>query len=348
MNPQKTKTYTLRELCAHTGGKLQGDPEVRITGVCALDDQKAGAISFIKDTTSSNLAALIENSVVSAFFISDRGTDTLALSKGNYIFVADPYAALVSTIPLFIERIRPADGVSPKADVDPTAKLAPSVSVGAFAVIGARCSIGDNSIIHPNVVIYPDVSIGNNCIVHAGSVIRENCRLGNDSVIQPGVVIGGEGFGYAPDPKLGLRPIPQIGGVQLGDRVDVGANSCIDRATLGKTTIGAGTKIDNLVQIGHNVRIGTNGVLCAQVGIAGSSTIGDRCVFAGQAGVADHLTVPSDVRLAAKAGVTASLEEPGDYGGCPTSPAKDWHRQMLALRRLPALFRQVRKLVKEE
>lgn len=339
---QSKKGVPLQKICQHVNGRLEGRAETEIFGVCALDEQIPGCISFAKNVTRAGL----DNAKAAAFFVSDdfeagRNSDL------NLIYVKDPFAALISVIPFFSVVVKTAEGISSKADIHPTAQLGKNVSIGAFTVVSARVRIGDDCIIHPNVTIYPDVEIGAHTIIHAGAVIRETTKIGNHSTIHSGAVIGSEGFGYVPDKDIGLRPIPQIGGVKLADWIDIGANSCIDRATLGNTTIGTGTKIDNLVQIGHNVKVGEYSIFCGQVGIAGSTTIGDRCTFAGSSGVGDHLTIASDIRVAAKAGAVTNLSEKGDYAGYPAIPGPTWHRQRIAISKLPELMKRVRVLEKK-
>lgn len=340
--PIKAKK-SLTEICAHVNGRLQGNAELEITGVCALDEQAPGCMSFARN----NSKAALENATAAAFFVPED-FDTAQFPTLSFVLVKDPFAALVSLIPMFSQPVRPAQGFHPKAEIDPSANIGKNVSIGAFAVIGERAEIGDDCTIHPHVTIYPDVTIGSGTTVHAGAVIRETSRIGRNSTIHAGAVVGTEGFGYVPDKDIGLRAIPQIGGVRLADNIDIGANSCIDRATFGNTTIDTGTKIDNLVQVGHNVKIGKFSILCGQVGIAGSTTIGDRCTFAGSSGVGDHVTIVSDVRVAAKAGAVTNLDTKGDYAGYPAIPGPIWHRQRIALQKLPELMKRVRALEKKE
>jgi UDP-3-O-[3-hydroxymyristoyl] glucosamine N-acyltransferase len=348
MAARQKKSLTLKQVADHCRGELIGNPDTVISVICALDDQVAGGISFVRDLEPAQIDNVISQAKASAFIVPQGSQSLLKSKKGNFVCATDPFAALISLIPLLAEPVKPNEGISSKAEIDPSVTIGKDVSIGAFAVIGRNAVIGDYTIIHPQVTLYPDCKIGKNCIIHAGAVIRENCHVGNDSTIHAGAIVGSEGFGYVPDPQLGLRPIPQIGGVRLADRVDVGANSCIDRATLGNTVLGLSTKVDNLVQIGHNVKLGTHCILCAQAGIAGSTTIGDRVTFAGNSGVADHLTIVSDVRVGAKAAVIQSIEEKGDYSGMPAIPARQWHRQNFSLQKLSELTRRVRALEKEK
>ena len=254
------------------------------------------------------------------------------------IKVGNPLGAIVQIAPLF--RITGQEsGIHPTAVVHETAIVADSASIGAFVVIGAHCVIGERTTIYPQTVLYNHVTVGSDGIIHAGAVIREGCILGNDCLLQPGAVVGGEGFGYIPDKTVGHRRIPHIGNVVLEDGVDLGANTTIDRATLGETRIGSGTKIDNLVQVGHNVRIGSRSLLCAQVGISGSCEIGDEVVLAGQAGLADHVKLGDKVRVAAKSGVSSDVEQ-GDVAGYPHQEATKWRRTQVAIKYLPELLKK--------
>jgi len=202
-------------------------------------------------------------------------------------------------------------------------------------------------VIHPHVTVYPGVRVGARSVLHAGVVIREDCIIGEDNVLQPGAVIGADGFGYIPDPTFGLRPVPQVGHVVLAERVEVGANSCIDRATLGVTAVDTGTKIDNHVQVGHNTKIGKNSILCGMVGIAGSAHIGSNVTLAGYVGVGDHVSIVDNVRVGAKGGVSSDIREPGDWCGYPVVKGHRWRMQCAALEQLPELMRDFKKLRKD-
>jgi len=333
MPPATPAPPSLATLAAEVQGTVEGDGSRLIEGVCSLDEPRPNCLAFVRDgralRKSPALAALGALLVPTTF-------DAAVLSAPHpaLIRVPDPIGAFARLLPRFHPPILPAAGVSPRAEVHASARLGRNVSVGAFAVVGADVTVGEDSILHPHVVVYPGVRIGARCILHAGAIIREGCVLGDDLVIQNGAVIGADGFGYTPDPQIGLRTIPQVGIVELGNRVDVGANTCIDRATLGATRIGQGTKIDNLVQIGHNNQIGTWSIICGQAGLAGSSKIGNRVTIGGAAGIADHLHIADNVRLAARSGVTSSIPEAGDYGGFPAQPLRQWHRTVAAIRAL--------------
>ncbi len=339
MSIQPSVNISLKDLAVRVGGTLQGNGQLQVSGLCALDDASPGSLTFIKDAHAGAAARSINQTNAGAYLVHDSLQMELAQIPKNLIFVKDPFAALVGLVPLFRPAREVQRGVHPKADVHPTAKLGKNVSVGAFCSVGEGAVIGDNTVLHPQVTVYGHAQIGDSCIIHAGAIIREDCVLGNNCTVQPGAVVGSDGFGYVPDPAVGLRSIPQVGGVRIADCVDIGANSCVDRATLGNTALGHGTKLDNLVQVGHNVRIGKFSLLCGQVGIGGSSTIGDQVVLGGNAGVGDHISISSGARIAAKSGIVNNIDSPGDYAGYPHVPANQWLRNSLLIRRLPEIFK---------
>lgn len=267
--------------------------------------------------------ALVPAALLSAQ--TDLGTATV-------IAVSDPYAAFLDLVPLFFEEHLPAAGIHPTAVIDPRASIDASASIGAHCIVGAAAVVEAHAILHPNVTVCADARIGARTILHSGVVVREQCALGARCVVHNNSVIGADGFGYIPDPQRGLRKVPQLGTVEIADDVEIGANTCIDRGALGNTHIGRGTKIDNLVQIGHNVNIGSYCIICGQAGIAGSTTIEDRVVLGGQSGVADHLRLASGVRVGGGAAVTEELLEPGDYMGVPIMRAIEWRRHSVELR----------------
>lgn len=335
------------QLAQHIGAKLVG-PDVRISGVCSLDENRPGELTFLKKLTSERLRRERPSWKVAAVLVPEGVDFQLEGDGPSLLVVKDPLAALIDLLPNFFSAHPAPTGISEKADIHPSAKIGKGVAICAFVWIGADAEIGDGVVIYPHVAIYPGVKIGAGSVIHSGATIREDCIIGRSSVVQNGAVIGGDGFGYIADPKLGLRQVPQIGTVLIADRVDIGANACIDRATLGQTTISAGAKLDNLVQIGHNCSVGEYSIICGQTGVAGSSTIGRQVVLGGNVGVADHITIHDGVRVGGKSGVTSHLIERGDYVGFPAVPAAAWRRQHQALKELPGMLRSLRKLVKRE
>ncbi|MBE0567715.1 MAG: UDP-3-O-(3-hydroxymyristoyl)glucosamine N-acyltransferase, partial [Krumholzibacteria bacterium] len=253
-----------------------------------------------------------------------------------------PYAAFARVLALSLpdlDRVFPP-GIHPTAVVDATADVAQAASVGPYCVVGAGTTLGAGTRLGAHVVLGPDVSVGRECQLYPHVTVREGCRVGDEVILHAGVVVGTEGFGYLPGPG-GLLRIPQVGTVVIGDRVEVGALSCIDRATTGATVIGEGTKIDNQVQIGHNVRVGRHCALSAQTGISGSSVLGDRVVAGGQVGIGDHVTIGDGVRIAGKSGIAKDVPAGQSVFGYPALEAAEAFRVVGALRKLPDLVRRV-------
>jgi UDP-3-O-[3-hydroxymyristoyl] glucosamine N-acyltransferase len=322
----------LTKIAAHLHLSYSGSGDTPLSGLCPLEEGVDSALCFVRDTNASRVEASIASSKAGAFIVHES-LKTELKSQRPLLFSPHPQQTLMQIAELFgLGPVR-IEGVSPLASIAKSAVIEAGAAVGPFAVVGEHTVVGANSQIHPHVCLYSHVHIGKNCIIHAGAVVREHCRIADHCVIQPGAIIGADGFGYVPDAEIGLKPVPQIGVVELEDRVDIGANACVDRAALGRTLIRRSSKLDNLVQVGHNVQIGQYSILCGQVGIAGSCTIGDRVTLGGQSGVADHVEIGSDIRIAAKSGVTSVLREKGDYAGYPAMNARLWRRMMGFLRR---------------
>jgi UDP-3-O-[3-hydroxymyristoyl] glucosamine N-acyltransferase len=258
--------------------------------------------------------------------------------------VKDPYLAYTRALRIFNPEAEIEPFVHPSAVIDPTARLAKRVAIGACSVIGRNVFIGDEVRIHPNVTIYDDVTIGRGSVIHSGVAIRERTVVGERVVIHNNAVIGCDGFGYAKDEEKHWLKIPQTGRVVIEDDVEIGAATTIDRASVGESRIGRGSKLDNLVQIGHSCTVGEDTLLCAQVGLAGSSHIGNRVILAGQAGVAGHLTIGDDVVLTAKSATSHDIPAGKVISGIPAFDNKDWLRSTAAFRRLGEMQRTLRDL----
>lgn len=328
----------MQQIAEKVGGHLHGDGTLIIRAIRPVELAGQNDLTFFAPTSKKKTAELFEaakKSVAAAILVSKYEPEFSA----SQIVVQHPLAALVALAPLFRE-LESFSGIHPTASVHETAKIDPSAAVGPYCVIGPRVEIGARTALHPHVVVYIGAKIGEDCVIHASSVIREGCILGNDCLIQSGVIIGGDGFGYIPDRNVGHRRIPHLGTVVLEDGVDVGANATIDRATFGETRVARNTKIDNLVMIAHNVRVGERSLLCGQVGISGSSEIGSEVVLAGQVGVADHAKIGDKVRAAAKSGISGEVKSGTDVAGYPHQEASRWRRVQVALRDLPELLKK--------
>ncbi len=329
---------TLADIAQHVKGTVEGDADLVITGPAEIATAQPGQITFLANPRYQHF---LESTAASAIIV---GPDTPVPERLAAIRVPDPYAAFLQVIKLFHppqEMLPP--GIHPTAVVDDSAKLGEDVRIGALAVIGQGVTIGEGSRIFPNVVIMDNVRIGSHCLIYPGVVIRENCELGDHVIVHSGAVIGSDGFGFAFHEGR-YEKIPQVGRVVIESHVEIGANTTVDRATLGETRIGEGSKLDNLIQIAHNVIVGKHTVMAAQVGIAGSTRIGDYCVFGGQVGVGGHLEVGNKVTAAAKAGITKNIPDGETVFGFPARPIQKMRRIEATINRLPELVQRVRQL----
>ncbi len=333
--------FTLGELATEVGGVAEGDPTLSISGVAGIREAHEGEISFV---ANQRYTRFIDDTHASALILAQGvGNGSLPVLRAE-----DPYIAYLKVLRLFATP--PADlyrpGIHSAATVDPSASLGEDVHLGAGAYVGPDVHIGDRCAILPGVVIMDGSILDEECLIFPGVVIREGVKLGRRVVIHAGSVIGADGFGYAWD---GMRhqKIPQIGGVEIGDEVEIGSNVAIDRATTGMTRIGEGCRIDNLVQIAHNVQIGPNSIIVAQAGISGSTELGSNVTVAGQAGLAGHISIGDRVVIAAQAGVTKSVEAGVCVSGYPARPHDEAMRHLVALGKVPELLRRVSELERE-
>jgi len=326
---------TLGEIAQALRVALEGDPDLKITGVAPLETAGPDQVSFLTHPKYVHLAL----STRAAALLVPRD----AKLPGPLLRAENPQAALIGLLRLFHPAPTPPSGVHPSAQIASSARIDPSATVGALAVIGTDSRVGERTWIFPLVYVGDSAEIGADCIVYPHAVIRDRVKIGDRVIIHPGAVLGADGFGYVFDGTRHQK-IPQVGSVVVEDDVEIGANTTIDRATLGATVIRRGVKIDNLVQIGHNVEVGEASILVAQVGISGSVKLGTRTILAGQVGVADHVTVGDRVVIGAQSGVTSDLREAGSYLGMPARPVAIARRISGGLPRLPALLRRVRSL----
>ncbi len=325
---------TLREIAERLACQLDGEGSIEIGRVAALEDAGPGDLTFFANPRYTSALRRTRASAVIAG-PRDEGAPCAVLRT------AHPYLAFARAVALFADPWRPPAGVHPQAIVEPGAVIGRDVSIGAFSVVAEGARIGDRSIVWPHVTIGRSAAIGEDCLLHAHVSIRERVRLGNRVVVQDGAVIGSDGYGFARTPEGTHCKIPQIGDVTIEDDVEIGANTTIDRPAVGETRIGAGTKIDNLVQVAHGVRIGRHALLAGQVGIAGSAVLGDHVTLAGQVGVAGHLTVGGGVIATAQTGIPNSVEPGAVISGYPAIPSREWLKASAVFRRLPELRRLI-------
>lgn len=330
----------LSELATLTGARVEGDPEIEIEGAAGLDDALSGHITFL---ANPRYTPRVNETQASAIYLAENANIERSLP---ILRAKDPYLAYTRALRLFHREPEIKGEIHPTAVVDPTATVARGVWIGACVVIGAGAQIDEGVRIYPNVTIYENVTIGKDSIVHSGSAIRERSVIGARVVIHNNVVVGCDGFGFAKDEDRHWLKIPQTGRVVIEDDVEIGAGTTIDRASVGESRIGRGTKIDNLVQIGHSCTVGEDTLLCAQVGLAGSSHIGDRVILAGQAGVAGHLKIGDDVVITAKSATSHDIPPGKIISGIPAFDNKDWLRSTAAFRRLGEMQRTLRDLAK--
>lgn len=332
------KTLTVSEIAAHLDGVVQGEGTTVISGLGTLESAGPGALTFL---ANPKYAAKVAETAAGAVLMAPGGERY----GRTAIEVANPYLSFAKLLTLFYTEPHPALGVLPGAYVDETSTIGAGATVYPGASVGRSTVIGERTVIYPGAVLYEGVVVGSDCVIHANAVIRERCRLGNGCILQPGAVVGSDGFGYAPD-GTGYYRIPQIGIVILADEVEIGANSCVDRAAVEATVIRRGTKLDNLVQIAHNCKIGEDCMIVAQVGIAGSTTIGNHVTLAGQVGVGGHISIGDNVLVGAQSGVASSLPANGSYSGTPTIPHKEWLKSSMVTPRLPEMKKTISSLEK--
>ena len=335
-------TLTARAVADLTGGRLVGDGGAVLSGIAPLDRAGPGDLSFL---ASVRYLEAFRASRAGCVLV---GEDLAEVTGGpsNRILVGDPARAMGQVQATFHPEPGPPPGVDPTARLARGVVLGRNVCVGPHAVLGQGVKLGDRVVIGPNVVLEDGVEIGEESVLGPGVSCCRGTRVGKRVRVKAGAVLGGSGFGYAPGPG-GLERLPHAGRCIIGDDVDIGSNTCIDRGSVDDTVVGDGTRIDNLVQIAHNVRLGRNCLVMSQVGIAGSARIGDGVVLAGQVGVVGHLTIGDGARIAAQSGVGHDLPGGADYGGSPARPHREWLRSNAVLYRLAPLARDMEALVRE-
>ena len=338
-------TRTLAELAQFVGARVIGDGRLVIDKVAPIDEAGPGDISFL---SNARYQRFLNKCEASAVIVGPGVIKAGSESTGKaYLETANPYVAFAKILQLFARDPQLNREISPAAHIDATARVAESVTIFPQAFVSQRVTIGKGTVLYPGVFLGEDAQVGEECVLHPNVVVYRGCTIGNRVILHGGVVIGSDGFGYAGQGRERIK-IPQTGIVVVEDDVEIGANSTVDRATLGRTVIGRGAKIDNLVQIAHNVTIGENSVLAAQVGIAGSTRIGKDVTLAGQVGVAHHQEIGDGAIIGPKTGVARSVA-PGAVlsGWVEAAPHKQWLKAMMLLPRLPKLWSTVRNLEKK-
>ncbi|MDR0988627.1 MAG: UDP-3-O-(3-hydroxymyristoyl)glucosamine N-acyltransferase [Prevotellaceae bacterium] len=334
--------FSAKQIATFLQGEIVGDENVTVHAFAKIEEGVTGAISFLSNPKYTPYIYSTQSSIVlvNRDFVGEHPI------RSTLIRVDNAYEGLAKLLKLYQQSKAKKTGVHPQAFVASTAKIGKRVYIGAFATIGEDAVIGDDTQIYPNTNIGDGVQVGNECILYAGVNIYSECRIGNRCILHSGCVVGSDGFGFAPTAE-GYEKIPQIGNVLIEDDVEVGANTCIDRATMNATVIRRGVKLDNLIQIAHNDEIGAHTVIAAQAGIAGSTKVGEWCMFGGQVGIAGHSRIGNRVGLGAQSGVPGDLKEGSQLIGTPPVEMKQYFKTSVALRSLPDMLQEIRRLRKE-
>jgi UDP-3-O-[3-hydroxymyristoyl] glucosamine N-acyltransferase len=330
----------LGELARRLGAELRGDAELEITGVKGIGEAGPTEITFV---ANPRYTALARTTRAAAVLVEPEFQEIATAT----LRVKNPYLAFSRALALFYQPPVYSPGIHPTAVIDPTAEIGEEAHIGAYAVVGPQVKLGPHATLLPHVVLYPGVQAGTHLFAHAHAVVREGCILGDHVTLENGAIVGADGFGFAKNEAGHWEKIPQSGPVRLGSRVDVQANATIDRATVGVTEIGDGTKVDNLVQVGHGSKVGENTLLCAQTGLAGSSIIGNNVILAGQVGIAGHCSVGDGVILTAQSAVSHDVPPGKVISGSPGFDNRIWLRAVTIFQRLPELLKCLDRIEKQ-
>ena len=325
------------------GGKITGDANRQVWDVGSIESAQEGQLSFLCDAKYLSYLPQTNASVVlmTESIVFDGDT------PATIIRVENARAAMGQLLTLVAKAMNPAkQGIEQPSFISEGVIVPEDAYIGAFAYIGKNVQIGEGVQIYPHTYIGDNVRIGNNTILYSGVKIYYNCQVGNDCILHAGVVVGSDGFGFEPDAKGINQKLPQIGNVIIEDDVEIGANTTLDRAMMGSTIVRRNAKIDNLVQVAHNVEVGESTFLCSQVGIAGSSKIGSHCILAGQVGVAGHLEITDNCVFGAQSGIPSNVRKPGMYQGSPIIDAMNWRRSVVGFKQLPELMKKIQELEK--
>jgi UDP-3-O-[3-hydroxymyristoyl] glucosamine N-acyltransferase len=329
----------LGELASRLGAELRGNPDLEVTGVSGIEEAGPADLTFVANPRYVGLARKTQAAAV----VVEPGFQEIDAAT---LRIQNPYLAFSRALAFFYQPPAYAPGVHPTAVVDPTAVIGEGAHIGAYVVIGPGVRLGAHATLLPHVVLYSGVQAGDHFFAHAHAVVREDCVLGDHVTLENGAIIGADGFGFAKNEAGRWEKIPQSAPARLGNDVDVQANACIDRATVGGTEIGDGTKVDNLVQVGHGSRVGQNSLLCAQTGLAGSSVVGNNVILAGQVGIAGHCSVGDGVVLTAQSAVSHDVPPGKMISGSPGFDNRIWLRAVTIFQRLPELLKRLERLEK--
>lgn len=336
--------FTAQQIAELINGTVEGDANQVIRDVSKIEEGRPETLTFL---ANPKYEQHIYNTEASVVIVNNSFTPEKPV-KATLIRVEDAYQALARLLQMYESSLPKKTGIEQPSYIDSSATVGDFVYVGAFAYISEKAKIGNNAQIWPGAFIGEGVEIGENTIIYAGAKVYKNCKIGGNCIIHAGAVVGSDGFGFAPGPDGDYQKIPQVGNVVIEEFVEIGANTTIDRATMGSTIVRKGAKIDNLVQIAHNVEVGSNTVIAAQTGVAGSTKIGKNCMFGGQVGIAGHLKIADQVKMAAQTGVAKSINKEGSVMmGSPAMDAMQYNKSYVMFRKLPALYQQLQELEKK-
>lgn len=335
--------FTAKQIAELINGRIEGDENAVVSTFSKIEEGKPGAISFLSNPKYTHFLYETQSSVV----LINEDVKLERPVNATLIRVDNAYECVAKLLQLY-ESMKPQKtGIDPLAFISPKAKIGKDCYIGPFAYIGDDVEIGDHSQIYPHATIFDKAIVGNHCIIYPNVSIYHDCHIGNNVIIHSGSVIGADGFGFAPNAD-GYDKMPQIGIVTIEDNVEIGANTCIDRSTMGSTYIRKGAKLDNLIQVAHNAEVGENTVMAAQVGVAGSTKIGKWCMFGGQVGMAGHISIADHTTVGAQAGITNTVRESGQtIIGSPAWDARGFMKSAAIFRRLSDMYQNIQKLQKE-
>lgn len=334
--------FTAEQIARYVNGTVEGDASVTVNTFAKIEEGRKGALSFLSNPKYSHYLYSTESSIV----LIGKDFHLESPVKATLIRVDNAYECVARLLQLYESSKPRKTGIDRLASVAQSAKIGKDVYIGPFACIGEEAVVGDGTQIYPHTVVGDNVRIGSNCILYPNVTIYEGCRLANNITIHAGTVIGADGFGFAPGAD-GYDKIPQIGIVTIEDNVEIGANTCVDRSTMGSTVIRKGVKVDNLVQIAHNVEVGENTVMSAQVGVAGSTKIGSWCMFGGQVGLAGHISIGDKTSLGAQSGVPGNIKGNQTLIGTPPMEPKSYFKSQAIFRKLPEMYKELNELKKQ-
>lgn len=337
--------FTAQQIAAYTGGTVEGDENVTVSTFAKIEEGTKGALSFLANLQYEHYIYDTESSVV----LVNKDFQPSRPVKATLVRVDNAYESVAKLLQLYQSMEQKRTGIDSLAYIAPTAKIGKDVYIAPFAVVGDNAVIGDGCQLHPHATVGENAKVGENTIMYSNSVVYHDCVIGNNCILHAGCVIGADGFGFAPTPE-GYEKIPQIGIVTIEDNVEIGANTCIDRSTMGSTYVRKGVKLDNLVQIAHNVEVGAHTVMSAQSGIAGSTKVGQWCMFGGQVGIVGHLHIGDKVYCGGKTGITGDkIAKKGNvsFMGYPGVEPREFAKQSAALKQLPDLLKEIQVLKRE-